>query len=198
MFGFTKKESATETHVDSASDQSPDPLADTSKSRWERLWPVMACGAGLFSDGYINNVGLPPQRITIYILTVPGHWVRLHHLGSYIRGCLQQLQCSLERRSYYLCRHSPRTASVRLHFRQVVAQELPPRLDSYLDRLRRSRCWFIWLQRQRHRPIRRTHCISIPSRHWHWRRIPRWICSVLGSDWRTEGRNEKQMVYPFH
>lgn len=31
-------------------------LADTDKSKWERLWPVIACGAGLFSDGYLNGV----------------------------------------------------------------------------------------------------------------------------------------------
>ncbi|KAF9632811.1 General substrate transporter [Lasiodiplodia theobromae] len=30
--------------------------AATEKGRWERLWPVIACGAGLFSDGYLNNV----------------------------------------------------------------------------------------------------------------------------------------------
>jgi hypothetical protein len=28
----------------------------TTKSRWERSWPVIAAGAGLFSDGYLNNV----------------------------------------------------------------------------------------------------------------------------------------------
>jgi len=28
----------------------------TNKSRWERMWPVIACGAGLFSDGYLNNI----------------------------------------------------------------------------------------------------------------------------------------------
>ncbi|PGH35558.1 hypothetical protein GX50_01539 [[Emmonsia] crescens] len=27
-----------------------------SKSRWERSWPIIACGAGLFSDGYLNNI----------------------------------------------------------------------------------------------------------------------------------------------
>lgn len=31
-------------------------LEDTRKSRWERSWPTIACGAGLFSDGYLNNV----------------------------------------------------------------------------------------------------------------------------------------------
>lgn len=28
----------------------------TDKTKWERLWPVIACGAGLFSDGYLNGV----------------------------------------------------------------------------------------------------------------------------------------------
>lgn len=32
------------------------PLENTTKSRWERSWPTIACGAGLFSDGYLNGV----------------------------------------------------------------------------------------------------------------------------------------------
>jgi MFS family permease len=28
----------------------------TDKTKWQRLWPVIACGAGLFSDGYLNGV----------------------------------------------------------------------------------------------------------------------------------------------
>ncbi|KAJ5662043.1 Glycerophosphodiester transporter GIT2 [Penicillium maclennaniae] len=32
------------------------PLEDPSKGRWERSWPTIACGAGLFSDGYLNGV----------------------------------------------------------------------------------------------------------------------------------------------
>jgi hypothetical protein len=31
-------------------------VANVEKGKWERLWPVIACGAGLFSDGYLNNV----------------------------------------------------------------------------------------------------------------------------------------------
>jgi hypothetical protein len=34
------------------------PLEDLPKGRWERSWPVIACGAGLFSDGYLNGVCL--------------------------------------------------------------------------------------------------------------------------------------------
>ena len=32
------------------------PLTETPKGRWERSWPTIACGAGLFSDGYLNGV----------------------------------------------------------------------------------------------------------------------------------------------
>ncbi|KAH6617845.1 major facilitator superfamily domain-containing protein [Chaetomium sp. MPI-SDFR-AT-0129] len=32
------------------------PVATVKKSFWKALLPVIACGAGLFSDGYINNV----------------------------------------------------------------------------------------------------------------------------------------------
>ena len=32
------------------------PLDATPKTRWERSWPTIACGAGLFSDGYLNGV----------------------------------------------------------------------------------------------------------------------------------------------
>ncbi len=34
------------------------PLDATPKTRWERSWPTIACGAGLFSDGYLNGVCL--------------------------------------------------------------------------------------------------------------------------------------------
>ena len=34
------------------------PLENPQKSRWERSWPTIACGAGLFSDGYLNGVCL--------------------------------------------------------------------------------------------------------------------------------------------
>ena len=32
------------------------PLENPEKSLWERLWPTFACGAGLFSDGYLQSV----------------------------------------------------------------------------------------------------------------------------------------------
>jgi hypothetical protein len=44
------------------------PLADVPKGRWDRSWPVIACGAGLFSDGKPKNIrvlagGLPSRMI---------------------------------------------------------------------------------------------------------------------------------------
>lgn len=60
MFRRNKKDTAeaNDLAVNStdSSAQNIDPLADLPKTRWERLWPAMACGSGLFSDGYINNV----------------------------------------------------------------------------------------------------------------------------------------------
>jgi hypothetical protein len=32
------------------------PVQEQQKSFWKSILPVIACGAGLFSDGYINNV----------------------------------------------------------------------------------------------------------------------------------------------
>lgn len=37
----------------------PPPLEEVRKGRWERSWPTIACGAGLFSDGYLNGVSVP-------------------------------------------------------------------------------------------------------------------------------------------
>ncbi|KGO69169.1 Major facilitator superfamily domain, general substrate transporter [Penicillium italicum] len=31
-------------------------LDEIKKGRWERSWPTIACGAGLFSDGYLNQI----------------------------------------------------------------------------------------------------------------------------------------------
>ncbi|CZR52209.1 related to GIT1-Glycerophosphoinositol transporter also able to mediate low-affinity phosphate transport [Phialocephala subalpina] len=61
MLDFDKETApASDTQVDSGSEQqyvqNVDPLAEIPKNTWERIWPVLACGAGLFSDGYINNV----------------------------------------------------------------------------------------------------------------------------------------------
>ncbi|QIX01756.1 hypothetical protein AMS68_007273 [Peltaster fructicola] len=52
-----------EKHLDPASNSAEteavelhEGVEETPKSQWQRLWPVIACGAGLFSDGYLNGV----------------------------------------------------------------------------------------------------------------------------------------------
>jgi hypothetical protein len=57
---FGKKEEG-DAQVATGSDTSGVVIVDSGKTYWQRLWPVMACGAGLFSDGYINNVGMVLQ-----------------------------------------------------------------------------------------------------------------------------------------
>jgi hypothetical protein len=32
------------------------PVEETTKTWWQRRAPVIACGSGLFSDGYLNGV----------------------------------------------------------------------------------------------------------------------------------------------
>ncbi|KAL9113918.1 MAG: hypothetical protein Q9227_002052 [Pyrenula ochraceoflavens] len=55
-----KKESALSPYADSVERTGSDiPLDQTPKSRWERSWPTIACGAGLFSDGYLNGIISP-------------------------------------------------------------------------------------------------------------------------------------------
>ena len=31
-------------------------IETSNKSFYDKVWPVIACGAGLFSDGYLNGV----------------------------------------------------------------------------------------------------------------------------------------------
>jgi hypothetical protein len=42
------------------------PLDELPKGRWERAWPTIACGAGLFSDGYLNGVSIQSSRYTAW------------------------------------------------------------------------------------------------------------------------------------
>ena len=50
MFGRKTRE------PDAAEAQVTEQPVEESKPFWKSILPVIACGAGLFSDGYINNV----------------------------------------------------------------------------------------------------------------------------------------------
>ncbi|KAK8044939.1 hypothetical protein PG993_004963 [Apiospora rasikravindrae] len=58
MFGFKKKKKGEEPQPVVAHDGTGDaaPPVDDNKKFWHALFPIVACGAGLFSDGYVNNV----------------------------------------------------------------------------------------------------------------------------------------------
>lgn len=58
-----------------------EPLEDIQKSRWERSWPTIACGAGLFSDGYLN--GYAPTHSH-----AEGRPLTYHKLVSLVRSTL--------------------------------------------------------------------------------------------------------------
>lgn len=45
-------------HINDVQGRSSIPLDQLPKGRWERSWPTIACGAGLFSDGYVQSVSL--------------------------------------------------------------------------------------------------------------------------------------------
>ena len=48
------------------------------KTNWKNLIPVIACGAGLFSDGYINNVCLFFSFQWLFTLLVFNKQAELH------------------------------------------------------------------------------------------------------------------------
>ena len=49
------RRAANETQTSGVESNEP-ALTDTGKTYWQRRIPVIACGAGLFSDGYLNSV----------------------------------------------------------------------------------------------------------------------------------------------
>lgn len=54
VLGFRNKSSST--HSTAVETTSHDVPLDEAQSKTTSLLPVFACGAGLFSDGYVNNV----------------------------------------------------------------------------------------------------------------------------------------------
>ena len=59
-FGASKVEKVAKSDTADSSDPTLStatdvPLENVQKGRWERSWPTIACGAGLFSDGYLNG-----------------------------------------------------------------------------------------------------------------------------------------------
>lgn len=79
---------------------------------WDAIWPVLACGAGLFSDGYVNNVCVPfsiplkekgQKKRSVGLTLMTGYWFRRDRVEVRVRGCLFELGRSQVCRGYRLC-----------------------------------------------------------------------------------------------
>jgi hypothetical protein len=81
-------------------------IAATEKGRWERLWPVIACGAGLFSDGFLNNVSIVDAEVVciICLLTWTDYWSSKHHAQDDIPRIVQELVGAGKYLKYHVCR----------------------------------------------------------------------------------------------
>jgi hypothetical protein len=65
------------------------PLEVSTKTWWQRRAPVIACGSGLFSDGYLNGVRstLFPQRRLSNMLQ--GHRIGKHYPQEALQARVQ-------------------------------------------------------------------------------------------------------------
>jgi len=115
---FRKKEP--EAVVASAApEHNEDPLATVPKNKWQKIWPVLACGSGLFAEGYVQSVCFP-NPILSQELTIVGHWLRWNHPGHNLRFRIHELPSQEQRRLHLLRRHCCRPACFRIYQRQMV------------------------------------------------------------------------------
>lgn len=73
VFGFGKKSSSSQaTAIEETSHDVP---LDQAQPQSTSLLPVFACGAGLFSDGYVNNVIGSVSTVLGYVSSLPCHFI---------------------------------------------------------------------------------------------------------------------------
>ena len=173
------------------------PLDATPKSRWERSWPTIACGSGLFSDGYLNGYVCLSLHSAHYLHVEQCDRFREHHAQNPLHYRVHRVERTEKRFQYCFCWNSCWSARLRLSLRPLVSQQCPAAIHGHSDRFRRARCWFLWWRySQRH--LCRAHRISFPPRYWYWRRIPCWFRGMCRVDWRVEEWSSKQVVYLLH
>jgi hypothetical protein len=56
MFGKKIEPQAASINDSPSTEDHDDPLATVPKNKWEKIWPVLACGSGLFAEGYVQSV----------------------------------------------------------------------------------------------------------------------------------------------
>jgi MFS family permease len=150
------------------------PLAQVPKGRWERSWPVIACGAGLFSDGYLNGViGSVTTMLRLiygdeytnssYKSAVPSIAFAGTVVGHLFFGVLSD---HWSRRNTLLIS----TISERRDVPFSGGAKLADKMNS-LDRILDSLRWSIRGGRKCSRPLRCSLCISLSDRSRYRRRI---------------------------
>jgi hypothetical protein len=71
--------------ANTAPELNEDPLATVPKNKWQKIWPVLACGSGLFAEGYVQSVCFLPNLVLSQKLTLLGHWLRWNHARHNLR-----------------------------------------------------------------------------------------------------------------
>ena len=151
-------------------------IAKTEKGRWERLWPVIACGAGLFSDGYLNNVGLaraPTTNATSSMNAIAtlfrsmiadheiDHRPSQYHAQQDIPRLVHQVVRSSECSEYYVRRHGPGHAVLRIHIRSLFTKVVALCFDYYYHPVRCARRGVLWCWWKSYRSARGTCRVSV-------------------------------------
>jgi hypothetical protein len=171
------------------------PLEALPKTRWQRSWPVIACGAGLFSDGYLQSVCSISFAILKAILIYnAGHRFRKHHPHSHLWQRFQKFSSTQERCFNCLRRYRRWPARLWGPQRLLVPKMVPHHLDLHHDRLF---CPLRWLIRCTWYPWRHA-CspdrLPFPGWYRNWRRIPSWKCRRLRRYRRTQSRAPQPLV----
>jgi hypothetical protein len=128
-------------------------VARTEKGRWERLWPVIACGAGLFSDGYLNNVRTSPSHYHSTHCDMANshpsdHRPRQHYAQQNLPGRIYSVLGASQRRQHYFRRYRCRYAFLRLHVRPLLAEMVAFRLHHHHHLVRRAGDGFVRCRRE--------------------------------------------------
>lgn len=129
--------------------------------------------------------------------SLPGHRISWYHPRPNLRPCLQRLERREEHRRHCLCWHRAGHACLRLHERQVVTQELPPRRYGHHDHLH-SPLRRLVRRRLTPRHDRRAHRVPLSCRDRYRRRVSRGQCRGRRGIWRGQVWDEEYVVYYVH
>lgn len=162
MFNFGRKKPVVDEPVAHENTEVGPPI--DQKPFWDAVWPVLACGAGLFSDGYINNVigsvstTLGYEYGDVYTNSTAKQNVSAIAFAGTVSRSSRQSPASYRPFNLH-CAHriGCRSTDLRSSCGSLVANRLPPHVYRYPYRLHCSCGWLIlawracWHVRHAHR-----------------------------------------------